>query len=102
MIPIEQTQAIADELGSTHPPKSRKEKTVMTTDFLLTLKGEPLKYKAIAIKPKKYLADMRTVEKLVIEAEYWRLKEIEFEVINKEDIDVVKAKNLELMYQDYW
>ncbi len=102
LLPLEQTQAIADKLGFIHPPKSRKEKTVMTTDFLLTLKGEPFKYKAIAIKPKEGVSDPRTIEKLAIEAEYWRLKDIDFEIVTEDEIDIVKAKNLEVMYQDYW
>ena len=74
----------------------------MTTDFLITLKGEPFKYKAIAIKTKEGLSDPRTMEKLAIEAEYWHLKDIDFEIVTEDEIDIVKAKNLEVMYQDYW
>ncbi len=102
LLPLEQTKSIADKLEVIHPPKSRKQKTVMTTDFLITLKGAPIKYKAIAVKPKEGLEDARIAQKLAIEAEYWRLKEIPFEIVTEDEIDEVLAKNLEIMYKDYW
>lgn len=108
LLPLEQTKLIAKELGVAHPPKTRKEKTVMTTDFLITLKNHdnvipPLpKYMAIAVKPKKELDNLRTREKLCIEEHYWAMKNIPFKVVTEEDINRVQAKNLEVMYQCYW
>lgn len=102
LLPIEQTKKIAEELQIIHPPKSRKDKMVMTTDFLLTLKGKPIQHKAIAIKPSEELKNPRTMEKLCIEEKYWEYKGIPFCVITEEDIDVNLAKNLELIYPYYW
>lgn len=102
LLPVDQTKQIAEELQLIHPPKSRKDKIVMTTDFLLTIRGEPIKYKAIAIKSKEDLTNPRTIEKLCIEEQYWKVKEIPFSIVTEADIDVIKAKNLEIMYPYYW
>ena len=108
LLPLEQTKLIAKQLDVAHPPKTRKEKTVMTTDFLITV-TEPdgiisslPKYMAIAVKPKKDLEDLRTREKLCIEEHYWRAKGIPFKVVTEQDINRIQAKNLDMMYQSFW
>lgn len=104
LLPLELTETIATELGVTHPPKNSKKKTVMTTDFVLTIQEKDASTRdvAIAIKSSEDLKNQRTLDKLKVEGEYWKRKGIEFEIVTEESINRAIAVNIEFMYQDYF
>lgn len=86
------TIAIAEELGYRHP-QNKGEPVTMTTDLLLTRKDKDI---AISVKYSKDELKNRPndLKKLIIEKTYWNLKKIEFKLIDKEDIDHIKAMNI--------
>lgn len=106
LLPLEATLLISNSYGITHPPKNKtldSEKTVMTTDFLITCQdGYSRKHYAVAIKPSKDLTNVRTKEKLLIEKEYWRREGVHWEIITENQINITKAKNLKMMYKEYY
>ena len=115
LLPIEQTEMIADELSVKHPsivakrkviPKYKhssiyyeKENIVMTTDFLLTMNDGTIIAKTI--KSKADLKKKRTLEKLIIESKYWELRGIMYEVITDEFLLKVFRRNLSLIRGGY-
>lgn len=104
LLPLELTELIATELEIIHPPKNKKQKTVMTTDFVITIQDKDgcIRDIAIAIKAREDLENQRTLDKLKIEADYWKRKGIEFQIVTEEGINSVMAINIEFMYQDYF
>lgn len=106
LLPIEETLLIADEYEIIHPPissKNVKDKTVMTTDFLLTVNtGKDIKQIARTIKPVYELSKRRIIEKFKIEQEYWRRRGTDWGIITNEQIPVIRAQNIYYIYQDYF
>ncbi|OOM82429.1 transposon Tn7 transposition protein TnsA [Clostridium puniceum] len=104
LLPLEDTLAIAMELGITHPkdPKTN-EPIVMTTDFLVTVEnnGEYLEV-ARTIKTKDDLLNKRIMEKFEIERMYWRKKEIDWGIVTENEIDRIIAHNISFIqgYKD--
>lgn len=103
LLPIEQTVAIADELGIRHPtdPKTG-ENIVMTTDFLLTVDecGQIVRL-ARTVKYSKDLENYRTIEKLEIERRYWEKKGISWGVSTEREIDETVAWNIGILRPFY-
>jgi len=96
LLPIEKTQSIAADLGIDHPiiPRTKKP-NVMTTDFVLTLKGNMGVYNlARTIKPSDSLNDKRTLEKLKIEEFYWRDRQTPWCIVTEKEISFVKSSNI--------
>lgn len=103
LLPLEDTVAIADDIGFNHPPINRKEKTVMTTDFLITRKsGNKYMEIARAIKTQDDIKNPRTVEKLLIEKKYWDNSGIDWGVVTEEYIPKIRAINIYSVYNDYF
>lgn len=103
LLPLEQTILISKDLGILHQPKNSKEKVVLTTDFLLTVNiGKVTKSIARTIKPDSHLNKPRTVEKFMIEQEFWRLKGIDWGVVTDAEIPKTMAKNIYSIYNDYF
>lgn len=107
LLPIETTIAISKELNIIHPPISKiedKDKTVITTDFLLTLHSDKVVPKIVArtIKPDIQLQNNRVQEKFAIEKEYWRRKNIDWKVITEKEMKLVRAKNIHFIYDSYF
>lgn len=106
LLPIEWTLLIAETEGISHPPREKrlkKDKTVMTTDFLITRQNGFTKTNhAVCIKPYSKLSKERTREKLFIEKEYWNRRGISWEIVTENQIDEAKAKNLKSLYMDYF
>lgn len=103
MLPIEETMYIAEELGFAHIPKNSKDKTVMTTDFLLLIEsGRTLELVARTVKPLKQLENKRTLEKLMIEERYWNKKGVDWEIVTEKVINETMAKNIANLYTDYF
>ncbi len=101
LLPREETQEIAKELGFKHPryPGSNCF-VVMTTDIVLTLTNG---YKAICIKTSESLSEKnktarRTLEKLLIEKTYWERRSITWNVITEKDLPWVKIDNLKMLW----
>lgn len=99
LLPIEETQDIAEELGFPHPtdPKT-KEPIVMTSDFLVNLGNVEM---AIAIKPASDLEDKRTVEKLEIERRYWQKRNVDWGLVTDLDLPDTIIRNIEWFYKEY-
>lgn len=100
LLPIEDTLAIAMELGIEHPkdPKTG-EAIVMTTDFLITLNKDN-KYCELArtIKSKDDLLNKRVLEKFEIERIYWQRKERDWGIVTEEEIDKTIAHNISFIH----
>lgn len=103
LLPLEQTILIANDLGIIHQPKNSKEKIVVTTDFLLTVKTETgTESIARTIKPDDHLNKTRTIEKFTIEQAFWKLKDIDWGIVKEATIDKTMAKNIYSIYFDYF
>jgi hypothetical protein len=111
LLPIEQTELIAEEQNIRHPCILKKkrvipgcksshyvyvnENIVMTTDFLITLRnGTNI---ARSIKSSTDLNNKRVVEKLFIEEQYWKMKGIEWKIVTDESIPRDMALNIKLL-----
>lgn len=75
------TQQIALQMSARHPKVSSKDRSaswVMTTDLLITLKSPQGcdELLAVSVKPNGEVDDGRTHEKLAIEREYWKLRQV--------------------------
>lgn len=93
----DKTAEIADILGFKHPVyPNTKTKTVVTLDFLLTAKDKSGKLTTYArsIKPSSELTDERTIQKLLIERQYFMQEGINWAVITEKEIPKVLANNL--------
>lgn len=93
----EETIAIAEELGISHPKDPiSKDNIVITTDFLITIKeNNQLKQLARTVKPSDKLDDKRVIEKFEIERVYWERKGIDWKIITEKEINQPLALNLE-------
>lgn len=110
---LEDTVKIADALSFAHPCNRE---TRMTNDIYVTYLEEDgtKSYKAYSIKESKDVIEIkgtdtpamivtknRTVEKLRIEMGYWKLHNIPFELVFKDNINRIKVSNIEAV-MDYW
>lgn len=104
LLPIEDTIAIANELGIKHPSNPETgEYIVMTTDFLITLsQKEDIKEVARTIKSKDDLLDERIIEKFEIERVFWEKRDIDWGIVTEEEIDKTVAHNISFIqgYKD--
>ncbi len=104
LLPLEETQYIANSLGLHHPSiKENNEDIVMTTDFLITLKRPDDSTYDIArtIKPKDSLTDKRVIEKFEIERVYWKNQQIDWAIVTDKEIDKTIAHNI-LFFHSYY
>ena len=103
LLPLEQTILIAKDLSIIHQPEHSKEKIVLTTDFLLTVKtGTVTKSVARTIKPADDLNKPRTIEKFMIEQAFWKLKGVDWGIVNDAEIPKTMARNIYSIYNDYF
>jgi hypothetical protein len=100
LLELEETLAVADQLGIAHPTDpATKEPCVPTTDFLVTLTdGARETDIAIAIKPAAELGSSRTLEKLEIERIYWSARNINWRVLSEKELPKPLVKNLRWIY----
>jgi hypothetical protein len=99
LLPRRETVEISKLLRIRHP-FVRKTKTlwVMTTDFLLTVqRPEGIQYIAIAIKWSTELEKTRVLEKLAIEALYWRNRGITWMLLTEKDLPHSLIRNIRLV-----
>ncbi|RHW34812.1 heteromeric transposase endonuclease subunit TnsA [Neobacillus notoginsengisoli] len=97
----EETLRIAEKLNIPHP-MDNSVLTVMTTDFLITVKGNG-KSKSIArtIKPASELEKERVIEKLEIERVFWEEKNVDWAIVTDMDIPKEFAKNVSWLHNFY-
>ena len=105
LLPIETTEEISAEIGVEHPTDPYTgEHTVLTTDFLITLKVDGKK-KVIArtIKELGDLNDERQIEKFEIERRYWKKIDSNFDwgIVTECNINDVLVKNIALVHPFY-
>jgi len=102
LLPLEETQAIADACGIRHPrdPKNQED-VVMTTDFVVTCLREG-KQEEIArtIKYNQELESERTLEKLEIERRYWQSRQVDWGIVTEREIPPIVVQNCRLL-RDY-
>lgn len=99
LLPLEDTQAIAEAFGITHPRNnSPRFDVVMTTDLLVTFQAdEPLNQLAISVKPASKLRDTRVLELFAIEHEFHRLRGTPWMIVTDRELPSAWAKNLETL-----
>jgi hypothetical protein len=100
LLELDETLAIADQLGIVHPtdPKSQ-EACVVTTDFLLTVHDAVREFdRAIAVKPAADLASERVLEKLEMERLYWSARNIEWQILSEKELSPALAKNMRWLF----
>jgi hypothetical protein len=93
---LEQTMAIAEELGIEHPKDPfTGENVIMTTDFLITIekKGQLLQVSR-TIKSPEELDEYRQIEKFEIERRYWLMKGIDWGIVTDNEINKIFASNI--------
>lgn len=103
LLPLEQTLAIAKEIGVKHPTDpSTNEPIVMTTDFLITVeKNGVLINLARTIKPKDELNSKRQIEKFEIERIFWKQAAVDWGIVTDSEIDKTFAQNVLNVYKYY-
>jgi hypothetical protein len=100
LLPLEDTLLIAEELGINHPKNSETDEfTVMTVDFLVTMKVNNKIIEVVrTIKPKDELLNKRVIEKFEIERTYWQKRGIDYGIITEDEIDKNISDNLSYLY----
>ncbi len=101
LFPQEETARLADELGIRHPRyRGSSLLTVITTDFLLTVRNPDggLGVRAYSVKSSSELEGdkcKRVLEKLQLERQYWLARDIPWRIITEREFDRVRLTNLE-------
>ncbi|WP_222862090.1 TnsA endonuclease N-terminal domain-containing protein [Zoogloea oleivorans] len=95
LLPWDETQSIAAQLGIRHPFfPGTSTPTVLTTDLLLTLeRPDGMELVAISAKLKKDLTS-RNLEKLLLERLYWNRRGIRWILVTEDNIHAIRAGNL--------
>lgn len=96
LLPLEETLAIAEQCGISHPkdPKTQ-EPIVMTTDFLITVSQEiGFIEQARTVKSSQDLQSRRTLEKLEIERIYWQERSVDWGIVTEREIPQILSKNV--------
>lgn len=103
LLPVEEVETIALQLGYRYPCEpGENTRHVMTTDFLITAKGDDCEYIAARfVKYTKDLKNSRTLEKFEIEREYWANRGIELMAVTEESFDRRAAKNVAFLMGYY-
>lgn len=103
LLPLEETEAIAAQIGIRHPVDPRTRHTVvMTTDFLLdVLVGNTTAQQARSVKPAEQLSKPRTLEKLEIERRYWQVRGVDWGIVTEYEIPTPQTDTLRLLH-GYW
>jgi hypothetical protein len=100
LLPPEETQRIAEQIGVRHPvnPKTQYP-IVMTTDFVVDVEcnGERIQ-QARTVKPAAKLEGQRTLEKLEIERLYWQAHGSDWGIVTEREIPKTFANNIRLLH----
>lgn len=101
--PLEETLAIAKEIGVRHPTDpATKYPIMMTTDFVLKVQvGMSFDYFARQAKYASALCDYRTLEKLEIERRYWLRRGVDYAIVTEHDIHMPLVNNVKWLHPRY-
>ncbi|QUH25548.1 TnsA endonuclease N-terminal domain-containing protein [Serpentinicella alkaliphila] len=104
LLPIEETMQIAEELSIKHNTDvTTKDETVLTTDFLITLKiGNKTVDIARTLKYAKDIENYRIMEKFEIERTYWEKRGIDWGIVTEKQIPKIMCQNLYNIHQSYF
>lgn len=93
---LNETLAIAKQLGFRHPTNPRtRQPVVMTTDFLITIrKAMGIEERARTVKYAKDLSSLRVMEKFEIERLYWERRGISWGIVTEREINTTTATNI--------
>ena len=96
LLPLDETVAIAKELGFKHPTvPGTHTLTVMTSDFVVDVgKNASTEEYARTIKPAKALSSERILEKFEIEKRYWLRRGVDWGVVTEREIPTELVKNI--------
>jgi hypothetical protein len=96
LFPVDMVVRVAREAGIEYPlHKKSQDPTVLTTDFLLTLKNqENHSYLAIAVKPEEKLRESGVLERLEIERLWWETMGVPWRLVIDNQLDRKIAQNL--------
>lgn len=93
-VPLEESQAIAREMGIAHLSYQGVDE-ILTTDFLVDLNFQgKIVRRAISAKYVKDLSEPRVLEKLELERRYWVSKGIQFNLVTELEIPQTLQKNV--------
>lgn len=103
LLPREETERIAAELGVTHPRSiGCSNNAVMTTDMLLTVRdANGIHLEARYIKYEKDLQDAHVCEKEAIERKFWENRGILYKIVTEKSIHLTKSKNIEFLLKHF-
>jgi hypothetical protein len=97
---LDETLAIASDLGVRHPtdPHTR-EPVVMTSDFLNTVRLRMgTMERARTLKYAKDLGSPRVMEKFEIERVYWAARDVDWGIVTEREIDPALARNIKWLH----
>lgn len=103
LLPLEETVAIAKQIGVSHPvdPKTRYP-IVITSDFLLKIRlALHFEYKVRTAKYMSALDDYRVREKLEIERLYWEARNLDWGITTEESVPKQLVENIDWVYPYY-
>lgn len=100
LLPLTETEALAQQLGVRHPRSPRTQSLiVMTTDFLVDVRvGNVTIQQARSVKPAEHLKRPRILEKLEIERRYWQARGVDWGVVTEYEIPKPETDNLRLLH----
>lgn len=99
LLPLEETQMIAEKIGLNHPSDPvTGVSIVMTTDFVMTYKDKDF---ARTVKPFTELEDERTIAKFEIERIYWETRHVNWGIITDHDLPDALVRNIEWVHKEY-
>jgi len=99
LLPLAETQALAQAFGIRHPADPRTHcPVVMSTDFLVDVRLENATVQhARSVKPISQLR-ARTLEKLEIERRYWQARGVDWGLVTEHDIPKCEANTIRLLH----
>lgn len=102
LLPLEETQAIADACEIRHPTDPQSQAAVvMTTDFAITrLRQGKQEEVARTLKYSQDLASKRTLEKLEIERRYWQSRQVDWGIVTERELPPSVVQNCRFL-RDY-
>lgn len=100
LFPLEETLAIAEEIGVAHPADPiTKHPMVMSSDFVLKVQsGLGVDYYARQVKYASALHDYRTMEKLEIERRYWSRRSVDWGIVTELDVPMPLVRNIKWVH----
>ncbi|MBI3771779.1 MAG: Tn7 transposase TnsA N-terminal domain-containing protein [Gammaproteobacteria bacterium] len=97
LFPLDLVVRVAAEAGIQYPINANsKTPSVLSTDFLLTLKDEDhISYLAVAVKPEEALQEEKVLERLEIERVWWETLGIPWRLVTEKQLNRQVAENID-------